>query len=417
MKRERSLLQVIRERTAKTSMRKKRRKNIILLAISMFLANISWGIAFPYLGVYMKLLGGSLFLVGLLNVAFNLTSSIAQYPFGYLSDKTGRRKPFIAFGIFSSGFMYFLVIFATTPSMLLGIRILQGILSSSFSPAHTAFIAELSVMERIGSSYGFFNFVENTGYMLGNFLGSGIVKTLGIKSAFVISSLISIVSAGIALLIEETPHPAPRAEKPIITQEGRESERTILERSAFKSLLRGKLGIFYLSVLLAMIASGQVYSVLSVYFEEKFGNQWVGILFGVDSMAAALSAPFIGKAIDKKGAKTIFLLSLIGYMIVFYGYGAITSIYLMIAISILSGIKWSAFISASSSYVALNVEDRMKAQAMGILNTMMSIGWVVGPLIGGYLSEMSFKINFLSSLIPLGLAVALTLHSKILKDV
>ena len=57
----------------------------------------------------------------------------------------------------------------------------------------------------------------------------------------------------------------------------------------------------------------------------------------------------------------------------------------------------------------------MKAQAMGMLNTMMSVGWVVGPLVGGYLSEISFRINFLASLIPLGLAVALTMNSKILK--
>ncbi|MDK2854178.1 MAG: hypothetical protein PWQ92_1072 [Thermococcaceae archaeon] len=412
MKREQSLLQIIKERAAKISIRKRKKRNLLLLAISMFLANVSWGIAYPYLGVYMKALGGSLFLVGLLSVAFNLTSSIAQYPFGYLSDKTGRRKPFIAFGIFSSGIAYLFVIFATTPSALLGIRILQGVLSSSIFPAHTAFITELSVMEKVGSTFGFFNFVENMGYMLGNFVGSGIVKVLGIKSAFIISALISIVSAGIVMLIKETPHQTSHSEGLILTQESRESERVIFKGSAFKSLLKGKLGIFYLSVLFAMIASGQVYSVLSVYFEERFGSQWVGILFGVDSLAAALSAPFIGRAIDKKGAKKIFILSLVGYMVVFYGYGAVKSINLMIALSILSGVKWSAFVSAASAYVALKTEDRIRAQAMGMLNTMMSIGWVVGPLIGGYLSEISFGLNFLSSLVPLALAVALMFAPK-----
>ncbi|HIH72816.1 MAG: Uncharacterized protein XD43_1048 [Thermococcales archaeon 44_46] len=413
MKREQSLLQIIKERAAKISIRKRKKRNLLLLAISMFLANVSWGIAYPYLGVYMKALGGSLFLVGLLSVAFNLTSSIAQYPFGYLSDKTGRRKPFIAFGIFSSGIAYLFVIFATTPSALLGIRILQGVLSSSIFPAHTAFITELSVMEKVGSTFGFFNFVENMGYMLGNFLGSVIVKLLGIKSAFVISAVISIVSAGIVMLIEETPHQPSRSKRLIIPQESR--ERVIFEGNAFRNLLKGKMGIFYLSVLFAMIASGQVYSVLSVYFEERFGSQWVGILFGVDSLAAALSAPFIGRAIDKKGAKKIFILSLVGYMVVFYGYGAVKSINLMIALSILSGVKWSAFVSAASAYVALKTEDRIRAQAMGMLNTMMSIGWVVGPLIGGYLSEISFGLNFLSSLVPLALAVALMFAPKNLK--
>ncbi len=41
---------------------------------------------------------------------------------------------------------------------------------------------------------------------------------------------------------------------------------------------------------------------------------------------------------------------------------------------------------------------------------MMSLGWVVGPLIGGYLSGIGFSVNFLSTLIPpLGLAFVLTL--------
>ncbi|MCA6212717.1 hypothetical protein GQS78_00005 [Thermococcus bergensis] len=54
MKREQSLLQIIKERAAKISIRKRKKRNLLLLAISMFLANVSWGIAYPYLGVYMK---------------------------------------------------------------------------------------------------------------------------------------------------------------------------------------------------------------------------------------------------------------------------------------------------------------------------------------------------------------------------
>ncbi|MDN5321438.1 MAG: hypothetical protein PWP49_1858, partial [Thermococcaceae archaeon] len=50
MKREQSLLQIIKERAAKISIRKRKKRNLLLLAISMFLANVSWGIAYPYLG-------------------------------------------------------------------------------------------------------------------------------------------------------------------------------------------------------------------------------------------------------------------------------------------------------------------------------------------------------------------------------
>ncbi len=47
---------------------------------------------------------------------------------------------------------------------------------------------------------------------------------------------------------------------------------------------------------------------------------------------------------------------------------------------------------------------------MGLLNAMMSLGWVVGPLLGGYFSGISFTLNFVSTLIPLGLAFVLALR-------
>lgn len=41
---------------------------------------------------------------------------------------------------------------------------------------------------------------------------------------------------------------------------------------------------------------------------------------------------------------------------------------------------------------------------------MMSLGWVVGPLIGGYLSEISFPLNFFSTVVPLSIAFVLALR-------
>ncbi len=76
--------------------------------------------------------------------------------------------------------------------------------------------------------------------------------------------------------------------------------------------MRGYLGLFYVTVFLIMVASGQFYSVSSVYFKEIFGEWSVGVIFGIESLAAALTGYFLGKLIDRYGAKRFYLVAIVG---------------------------------------------------------------------------------------------------------
>ncbi|QDA31971.1 MFS transporter [Thermococcus indicus] len=408
MKRERVVLQGRREKAGKLRKLQIKRKNVLILAVAMFMANVSFGMAFPYLGVYMRLLGASMFMVGLLSVAFNLTSTIFQYPFGWLSDSSGNRKSFIAFGTASIGLFYMVMAFVGSATGVLLLRTLQGIFGSAMMPAHSALISELST--RAGSIFGLFNSIENAGYMVGNFLGSAIVRYLGVRKLFLISGFLLFLSAGIVLLIRERPTGRRSLLGIILVQEGRKGWRSTVKGSAFRRLMRGHLGLFYVTVFLVMVASGQFYSVSSVYFREAFGEWSVGVIFGIESLAAALTGYFLGKLIDRHGAKRFYLTAIAGYGLAFLLYALVKNVWLVFGVAFLSGVKWVLTINSTSAYVAQNVKVGERAQGMGMLNAMMSLGWVVGPLIGGYLSGISFTLNFVGTLIPLGLAFLLALR-------
>ncbi|WP_084213856.1 MFS transporter [Thermococcus guaymasensis] len=248
MKREQTILQGRREKAGKLKKLRVKRKNIIILAVAMFIANMAFGMAFPYLGVYMSLLGASMFMVGLLSVAFNLTSTVFQYPFGWLSDSTGNRRGFIAFGLASTGVFYTAMAFVGSATGVLILRTLQGTFGSAMTPAHSALVSELST--RAGSMFGLFNSIENAGYMVGNFLGSVIVKYVGIRKLFIISGILLFIPAGIVLMIRERSTGKRSILGMILVQEGRESWRATVKSSAFKKLMRGHLGLFYVTVLL-----------------------------------------------------------------------------------------------------------------------------------------------------------------------
>lgn len=407
-KRERVITQGKRERTLKLKKLRVKRRNIVILAVSMFIANVAFGMAFPYLSVYMQYLGATMFMVGLLSVAFNLTSTVFQYPFGWLSDATRNRKGFIAFGAASIGLFYMIMAFATSPVHVLLLRTFQGAFGSAMTPAHSALISELST--RAGSIFGLFNSIENAGYMVGNFIGSAVVEYFGIKVLFIIAGFLLFLSAGIVLLIRERPAGRRSLVGMILVQEGRESWRATVKSSAFKKLMRGHLGLFYFTVFLVMVASGQFYSVSSVYFKEAFGEWSVGVLFGIESLAAALTGYFLGRLIDRYGAKRFYLVSIAGYAMAFVLYAVVRNVWLAFGVAFLSGITWILTINSTSTYVARKVSVSERAQGMALLNGMMSLGWVVGPLIGGYLSEISFPLNFFSTVVPLSIAFVLALR-------
>ncbi|WP_297502109.1 MFS transporter [Thermococcus sp.] len=407
-RREQTTIQGKRERALKLKKLRVKRRNTLILAVAMFIANVAFGMAFPYLSVYMRVLGASMLMVGFLSVAFNLTSTVFQYPFGWLSDSTGNRKAFIAFGTASLGLFYSLMAFAVTPTQVLILRTLQGVFGSALTPAHSALISELST--RAGSIFGLFNSVENAGFMAGNFLGSAVVEYLGVESVFFIAGFLLSASTGLALLIREGQRGKHSLLGIILVREGREGWRATIGGSAFKRFMRSYLGLFYLTVFLVMVASGQFYSVSSVYFKETFGEWSVGVIFGIESLAAALTGYLIGRLIDRYGARRFYLLAIVGYALAFLLYALVRNVWLVFGVAFLSGIKWVMTINSTSAYVAGKVGPNERAQGMGLLNTMMSLGWVVGPLVGGYLSGISFTLDFVSTLIPLGLAFILTLR-------
>ncbi|RLF91395.1 MFS transporter, partial [Thermococci archaeon] len=119
----------------------------------------------------------------------------------------------------------------------------------------------------------------------------------------------------------------------------------------------------------------------------------------------------IGRLIDKYGEGLFYKISLIGYIFTFLGYAWANSVELMTLVCILSGIKWAMMISSSSTYVAKRVLPVERGQGMGLLNTMMSLGWVVGPLLGGYLADISFELMLYSTAVPLILALILVLKA------
>lgn len=139
------------------------------------------------------------------------------------------------------------------------------------------------------------------------------------------------------------------------------------------------------------------------------------------ALTSAFAAPFIGRLADRFGRRPIILISLTGYVLVFCGYLFAASTWLLILLRALSGIFTAGLIPAMMSIVGDRAPEAQRARWFGVINGSASIGWVIGPFIGGVLFddygyEVPFTVSVVLALSALFLALFLIPETRVPAD-
>jgi len=180
--------------------------------------------------------------------------------------------------------------------------------------------------------------------------------------------------------------------------------------------------LLYVSILPLMICSGMVYSILAVYLNSQLGatTTIVGFIYMVGSASGAVFSPMVGKLSDRIGRKPIMTFSMVGFMVAFSAYAFIESFVQAFPIQALEGLTWAAMGAAVTAFIADIVPSEKRGWAMGMYERTWFIGWIIGPVLGGYIADvLGFKTTFLmgSALLVLGLTLMVLFVKENRKDV
>jgi len=104
-------------------------------------------------------------------------------------------------------------------------------------------------------------------------------------------------------------------------------------------------------------------------------------------------APVWGRLSDRIGRRPLILIGIAGYVIAQVLFGLATSLWLLYAARILGGILSSATLPVSAAYVADMTTDTDRGRGMAWLGTAVSLGFVVGPALGGTLSRRDLHLT------------------------
>ncbi len=385
-------------------------RRLLHLSFAFLLINMGWGMAWPYLPNLIKLLGGGVLAVGMLSILFNLASSFGQFFWGRKSDRMGKRKIFAVFGVFSSGFFFLMMGFATSVIVVLTLRTLQGFFVSAQTPAVSALVSEIS--RDVGKGFAVFNSFSNVGFMLGNFAGGAITSTFPIQYVYYFSAVP--IFSGMAILIffrEERKNPEDLR---LLMRYDRPGRTVFRWKNAREFIRRNRnISLFSVSIFVSMLGSGMVYTFLSLLIGDRFGDAWVGTYFGVDGLVSIPMILLFGYIADKYGSKPVLIYGLLGYALTFFLYYSATSIPILILAAIVSGSKWGSYFNSANTYVARMSTKGERATALGLMNSAMAAGWVIGPLLGTYLiPEMGLAETVLVAILPEIVSLAIVLFLR-----
>ena len=133
-------------------------------------------------------------------------------------------------------------------------------------------------------------------------------------------------------------------------------------------------------------------------------KMWAGVVFAASFLVAAVLAPYWGRRADRSGKKRMIIRA--GLMLsLSYFLGAwVRNPMEMVLVRVFQGIA-SGFVPASMALVASSSPPEKMGFCMGVMQTALVVGGIVGPLMGGTLSHLfGMRTSFMLSAVILSTA-------------
>ncbi len=160
-----------------------------------------------------------------------------------------------------------------------------------------------------------------------------------------------------------------------------------------------------------------ILSALPIYLVSELhaSETQVGIAVGAYTIASVLVRPFSGFSLDRFGRRTIFLLALMVYTLLFAGYLVAITITSIMLLRFAQGLTWG-FTTVSGSTIAADIIPVSKrGEGIGYFALSTTLGMSVGPIIGLFIChQWGYTEMFISGcLISIAsLACAYSIHLR-----
>ena len=162
---------------------------------------------------------------------------------------------------------------------------------------------------------------------------------------------------------------------------------------------RAALAFIFVTVLIDVLSFGLIIPVLPHLVQKLNGGDlehaayWVGLFSMVFAAVQFLSSPVQGALSDRFGRRPVILISCLGLGLDFVFMALAPTLAWLMVGRIISAIASASFTTANA-YIADVTPPEQRGKAFGMIGAAFGLGFIIGPVIGGQLSEVSLRAPF-----------------------
>lgn len=346
----------------------------VLSLISLF-TDMASEMLYPILPIYLKSIGFSIVLIGILEGLAEATAGLSKGYFGQLSDQLGRRVPFVQIGYGLSALSKPMMAFFIHPIWIFFTRTIDRFGKGIRTGARDALLSDQATPETKGKVFGFHRSMDTFGAVLGPLLALLYLYFYpeDYLTLFYIAFIPGVFAVAASFFLRE--------KKSLLVKKN--------TATAFFSFLSywKKSPTDYRKMVLGLLAftlfnSSDVFLLLKAK-ASGLNDTWIIGLYIFYNLIYALFAFPLGILADKIGLKNMFSMGLLLFAIVYLGMATTCNTYALATWFLLYGLYAAATEGVSKAWISNISAKEDTATAIGTYSAFQSICTMLASSLAG----------------------------------
>jgi len=354
-------------------------KNIFVMGLTSFFSDFGHEMATAILPMFLVSVGGSAALLGVIEGVADAGVSFMKLLSGWYSDYIGRRKPFAVIGYFLTAVGVGSFFFAISWTQVLISRVVSWLGRGTREPARDALLVDSTEPEHYGKVFGFHRGMDTLGAITGPALAFFLIKTMPLRSIFLIALIPSIISLlTIAFLVKERGKADDNCSTPLIG-----SIKLLPSRFRWFLVAVSVFGLGNFADSMLILRATQL---LTPIKGAVVAGSLAILLYTLHNIFYAVFSFPIGAAADRFGKKTLLSLGyfLTGLSSLGFVLNTASLLYLGLFF-LLAGIAIAITDALERTVAADLLPERLRGTGYGTLATVNGIGDFGSSTVVGYL--------------------------------
>jgi MFS family permease len=366
----------------------------ILSIVSMF-ADIASEMLYPVIPVYLKEIGFSVVLIGLLEGIAEFVVGLSKGYFGKLSDQKGVRLPFVRLGYFLSACSKPMMGLFTYVGWIFFARTTDRLGKGLRTAARDALLSKEATKETKARVFGFHRAWDTVGAITGPALALVYLHFYphDYSTFFFIAFIPGLVSVALLFLLKEKKAPVTKAQ----------SGNFFSFFSYWKNASPTYRQLVPALLLFTLFNSSDVFLLLRT--KDITGSNEMAIMAYVFyNLVYALSSYPMGVLADKLGTKKVMITGFFFFALTYAGFAFATGSWMVFALFFLYGLYAAATEGVAKAWITNLAQEHETATAIGFFTSCQSICTLLASILAGLIwdgfgAAVTFAVSAAAALV------------------